>query len=109
MMELKGYQRRALRGLAHSLEPLAHVGQEGVSEAVVKAVDEALTAHELLKVRFVDHKEERKALAAELAERCDAQLAGVVGHVAILYREHSEPDRRRIKVPQRPQGESDSD
>lgn len=101
MLELAGYQRRALRALAHGLEPIVHIGKEGFSEGARHGLEEALRAHELIKVRFVDQKEQRKELAAAIADGMDAALAGVVGHVAILYRPHPEPGKRKIHVPQR--------
>jgi RNA-binding protein len=100
-IELAGYQRRALRAQAHALEPLVHIGKDGLSEGALAGLDQALSTHELVKVRFVDHKDERKQLASEMAEKVGAALAGVVGHVAILYRPHPEPAKRRIRVPQR--------
>lgn len=100
-MELAGYQRRALRAAAHGLSPIAQVGKDGLSDALVESVGEALRAHELIKVRFVDHKEDRRALADDLAAALDAAVAGVVGHVAILYRPHPDPDRRRVHLPRR--------
>lgn len=100
-MELAGYQRRALRAAAHGLQPLVHVGKDGLADNVLESVREALTAHELIKVRFVDEKERRRELAAELAAAVDAALAGVVGHIAILYRPHPDEAKRRIRVPQR--------
>jgi len=100
-MELAGYQRRALRAAAHGLQPVVQVGKEGLAGNVLKSVSEALAAHELIKVRFVDQKERRREAAEELAVAVDAALAGVVGHVAILYRPHADPARRRIALPQR--------
>ena len=100
-MELAGYQRRALRAAAHDLQPLVHIGKEGLAENVLKSVREALAAHELIKVRFIDQKERRREAAAELASAVDAALAGVVGHVAILYRPHPDKDKRQVKLPQR--------
>ena len=100
-LELAGYERRALRALAHDLEPLVHVGRDGLAEGVLRSLDEALGAHELIKVRFVDQKEQRKQLAAEIAEALDAAVAGVVGHVAVLYRPHPRPEKRKIRLPQR--------
>jgi len=100
-MELAGYQRRALRAAAHGLQPVAHVGKDGLADNVLESVREALAAHELIKVRFVDEKERRKEIAAELAEAVDAALAGVVGHVAILYRPHPEESKRRVHLPER--------
>ena len=100
-MELAGYQRRALRAAAHPLQPMAHVGKEGLAENVLKSVGEALTAHELIKVRFIDQKERRHQLAGELAEAVGAALAGVVGHVAILYRPHPDQTKRKVHLPER--------
>lgn len=100
-LELAGYQRRALRALAHGLEPVVHIGKEGLSAGVLAGLEQALDAHELVKVRFVDRKDERKELAAEMVEAVGAALAGVVGHVAIVYRPHRDPQKRRIHVPQR--------
>ena len=100
-MELAGYQRRALRAAAHDLQPLVHIGKEGLAENVLKSVREALAAHELIKVRFIDQKERRREVAEELATAVGAALAGVVGHVAILYRANPDKDKRRVKLPQR--------
>jgi RNA-binding protein len=100
-MELAGYQRRALRAAAHGLTPVGQVGKEGLSEAVLESLREALLAHELIKVRFVDHKDRRREVAAELASELGAALAGLVGHVAILYRPHPDPSRRRVRFPER--------
>lgn len=100
-MELAGYQRRALRAAAHDLHPLVQVGKEGLAENVLKSVREALAAHELIKVRFVDDKERRREVAAELAEAVDAALAGVVGHIAILYKPHPDEAKRRVELPLR--------
>ena len=90
---LTGSQRKALRGRAHRLEPIVQVGREGVTESVLRAVDETLTTHELVKVRLHE-PEDKKADAAALAEGTRAALCGLVGHTVILYRPH--PERPRI-------------
>ena len=95
---LTARQRKRLRGLAHALKPVVHVGEAGLSEAVVKATDAALEAHELIKVRLHD-PEDKKAAAAELAEGSGAALCGLVGHTVILYRAH--PDEPTIRLPKR--------
>lgn len=97
-MALRGYQRSFLRGLAHALQPVVHVGHEGASDAVGAALDEALTAHELIKVRM-HQPTDKQALAGLLATRAQAQLCGLVGHTAILYRAH--PTAPQIRLPQR--------
>lgn len=99
MSDLTSAQRKHLRGLAHGLDPVVHVGQQGLTEAVLEEIDSALEAHELIKVRFVDFQEEKKSLSREIAENLDAHVAGTIGHVAILYRQHPDPEERRIRLP----------
>jgi RNA-binding protein len=91
MIELSGRQKRHLRGLAHHLEPVVHLGKEGASDAVIAAVDAALEDHELVKVRMpqVD-KAERTKLAEEIVLKTASALAGMLGRVAILYRRRKE-------------------
>ena len=61
-------------------------------------MDQALDAHELIKVSM--HKpKDKKTMAAALAEGSGAHLAGLLGHTAILYRAHKE--KPRIVLPQR--------
>ena len=102
MDELEGFQRRHLRGLAHPLKPVVMIGKEGLSDAVVAKAEAELVAHELIKVRFIDWKEEKREILGELAARTRAELVGVVGHVGILVRQNREPERRKIRVPARP-------
>ena len=99
MSPLAGKQRKVLRGLAHDHKPLVQVGKSGVTDAVLDSLDDALEHHELVKVRFLEHKDEKKALSAEMAKRLTADLAGMIGHVAIFYRPARDPDRRRIVLP----------
>lgn len=99
MTDLTSKQRSRLRALAHHLEPVVHVGKDGVTEGVVAAVDEALTARELIKVRLPGDREERPETAEEIVRATGAVIAGMIGRVAILYRPHPDPDRREIELP----------
>jgi RNA-binding protein len=74
------------------------IGKEGLSDDVVAATIEALHAHELIKVKLLALKDERKAVARDLAEKADCVLAGVIGHVVILYREQPDEEKRNIKL-----------
>ena len=51
-MPLTGKQRQHLRALAHHLEPVVQIGHEGPTEAVLAQINEALEAHELIKVKI---------------------------------------------------------
>jgi len=90
-MPLTSKQRQYLRGLAHPLEPVVRVGRAGVSSSVIEETKRSLKAHELIKVRIEnDDSSERKSIASELATACDAELAGTIGKLAILYRARDE-------------------
>ena len=43
--------------------------------------------------------EELKTLpAAQLAEATGSDIAGIIGHILILYKEHPEAERRKIEL-----------
>ena len=77
---------RELKARSQKLKPVIHVGHDGITDAVVAALDQALSDHGLVKVRFTDHKSERKQLAADLAARTNSRQILLVGHTATLYR-----------------------
>jgi RNA-binding protein len=80
-------ERSHLKARAHSLEPRVQVGNAGMTDAVAKEVDRALTAHELIKVKILgDDREARRELAAAIADRVDAALVQSVGKVIVLRR-----------------------
>lgn len=103
MTELKGFQKKYLRGLAHKLQPVVFIGQKGVTGAVCDSLENALNTHELIKVKFVENKEKttKKEICAQLEQRTDAALAGLIGHVAIFYRAHPNLEKRKISLPER--------
>ena len=91
MADLTGKQKRYLRALGQKLAATLHVGQEGVSDAVVSQADAQLEARELLKIRISENApEDRQETAEILAERTHARLAQVMGRTALLYRRRKE-------------------
>ena len=83
---LTGAQKRALKSRAQLLEAVIRIGQSGVTDALLQSLDNALSQHELVKVRFADFKEERKSIAPQLAERTSSALIQQVGNVAVFFR-----------------------
>ncbi len=84
---LTGKQRRFLRGLGHHLDPVVHVGKDGLTEGLVKATDEALARHELIKVRLGESAgADRHEVAEALAQAVTGHLAGVIGRTLLIYR-----------------------
>jgi len=101
MNDLKGFQRKYLRGLAHGRKPVVLIGQHGLTEAVILSTEEALLAHELIKIKFnaFKGKHQKISVLAALEQATGAQRVGLIGHTAVLYRPHPEPDQRRIVLP----------
>ena len=95
---LSGKQRKYLRGIAHGLSPVVLIGAKGLTAEQVRALDDALLTHELIKVKFLEHKDEKKELAAAMASATGAEVAGIIGNIAILYRSHPDSVRRRIVI-----------
>lgn len=98
---ITGKQRAYLRGLAQNLQPIFQIGKEGLTHAVISAIDEALEKRELVKVHiletaFLDTREACDATAAELG----ADPVQAIGNKFTLYRQSSEAKNRKIEIPQ---------
>lgn len=97
MEPLTGSQKRQLKSIAQRLEATVRVGKNGLSDGFFKELNDALERTELVKVRFADLKEEKKILAPQIAEKSGSHFVTRVGHVAVYFRQHSDPEKRRIK------------
>ena len=87
MIELTSKQRKYLEKEAHDLQPVVIVGGAGVTDGLIQMADNSLAAHELIKIKFNEYKDEVKELTAEICEKCDATLVRIIGFTAILFRE----------------------
>lgn len=83
---LTNAEKRDLKARAQRLEPVVKLGHGGMSEAFIHSLDEALTRHGLVKMKFADFKEEKKTLVPQIAERTSSALVMQVGNVAVFYR-----------------------
>lgn len=100
---LKGFQKKYLRGRAHKLKPVVFVGQKGITDAVLRSINEALDKHELIKLKFTEFKEkdQKTKITDNVVQRTGCESAGIIGHIAIFYRPHKDPEKRKIKVPEK--------
>jgi RNA-binding protein len=101
--KLKSYQKKYLKGLVHGMKPLVFVGQKGLSPSLTKAVDESLEKHELIKVKFIEFKEksQKEKIAYAIEKETSSELVGMIGHIAIFYRQQKDTEKRKIHVPKR--------
>ena len=97
-MELKSYQRAFLRSSAQDLNPVVYVGKEGLTDGVIVALDNALTAHELVKVRFQNSKDEIKEISRELEKATDSTFVATTGFTSVFFRQDSKHPERIYKI-----------
>ena len=91
-------QRAYLRRLAHSLPVTVMVGKHGLTEGFLTKIEQELNAHELIKVRFLDFKDMKQSFTDTIVAETGANLVAIIGHTAILYRQHADPAQRKIQL-----------
>ena len=103
LKKLEGFQRKYLRGFAHSMKPVVLIGQNGCSDTVIGATNDALSTHELIKVKFIElkDKEQKKEILDSIEKKSQCENVGMIGHTAILYRQQNDPEKRKIRLPKR--------
>lgn len=92
-------QRKHLRRLAHGAPANLQIGKQGLTENFQRTFAAELASHELLKIRFLEFQDEKKAIAADLEAATGAALVSMVGHTAIFYRANPDPEKRKIALP----------
>ena len=80
--------RRTLNAQAHTLKPLIQIGRNGLTPAALANIDKALTDHTLIKVKFNDHKTQKKELSTTIAQQTKADIVDLIGNTLILHREN---------------------
>ena len=92
MKSLTPAQRQFLKGLAHSRQPVVMIGSQGLTAAVLKEVDQALKAHELIKIKAAsDEAETRRAWLEEICTATAAEPVQQIGKVLVIYRAAAKP------------------
>lgn len=89
-----GELRRALRGHGHAMSPLVQVGKAGVTDALVKQVNQALADHELIKVKVGGEcPVDRHQVAERLDQEPGVDVVQIIGRVILLYKRHPRTPR----------------
>ena len=95
---ITGKQKRFLRSKAHHLSPIFQVGKGGVNENMIKQVEEALEARELMKISVLQNcDDDKETVAAQLVKGTRAELVQIIGSTIVLYKESRE--NKQIKLP----------
>ncbi len=97
-MELKSYQRAFLRSHAQMLDAVVYVGKEGFTDSVVKALDNALECHELVKVRFSNNKDAIKEISSKLEEATGSTIIAITGFTCVFFRQDAKSEDRIYRI-----------
>lgn len=86
---MKGRDRATLRAEAHHLSPAVHVGTQGLTEALIESLEDALRTRELVKVKLGKGADlDPREAAATLSGRTGSEVIQVIGRTLTLYREN---------------------
>lgn len=92
MKSLTPAQRQYLKGLAHNRQPVVMIGNQGLTAAVLKEIELALNAHELIKIKAAsDELETRRAWLEEICAATGAASVQQIGKVLVIYRAAAKP------------------
>lgn len=98
-MELSNPEKKSLRQIAHHLDAVVTVADQGVTPGVVGETERALSDHELIKVRLaLSERDDRSAAAEQLAEECAALVIQKIGKVIVLYRKNPKANPKLSNV-----------
>ena len=97
-MELSEKQKKYLRGLGHKKEPVARVGNPGLTPSLIKEIEAQILFHELIKVKvMVGDREERDRIIERMCAATKATLVQRVGNIALLYKKNTK--KPKIELP----------
>ena len=97
-MILNSKQRKYLRSKAHHLKPVVLIGKLALNDSVLKSINQSLEHHELIKIKFNDHKSSKEILIKDINKSLNSQIVGMVGNIAIIYKQNEEIDKRRYSL-----------
>ena len=96
-MELRGKQKQFLKKEAHHLQAIFQIGKAGLTDEIVKQIDEALEKRELIKISLLQNTDETTdEVATKIAKELDTTVVQEIGKTIIFFRESSQEKNRRI-------------
>lgn len=96
---LTSKQRSKLKGIANGLTPAVSIGKSGLTETVIRTIDEYLTANEILKCNILEGaKLNAKETCNKVAEEVGAEFVQAIGRRFVVYRQARDPEKRKIEI-----------
>jgi len=95
---ITGKQRSYLKSMANNIDSIFQIGKGGISDNLIKQVDDALNAREIVKISILKNNElDPTEVALLLAEKLNAEFVQSIGKKFTLYRESEK--NKKIELP----------
>ena len=98
MNNLSSSQRSYLRSQAHHLEPVALIGNNGVTDGTINTIDKAFYSRELIKIKFRGFKDEKQILSEKIAGLTNSAVVGIIGHILMLFRQNPDLEKQIYRL-----------
>ena len=99
MKKLNSSQRSYLKGQAHNLEPMVQIGKNGLTDGVIHSINAALSAKELIKIKFREFKDDKKDISEKITVATLSFMVGMIGHTLILFKQNPNPEEQEYQLP----------
>ena len=94
---LNGKQKRYLRGLANNIKPVVIIGKDGISRNLTDSLDDALEAHELVKIKVLETCDiELNEIALDLSSITNSDIVQKIGRMIILFRRNQKEPKIQL-------------
>lgn len=88
---MTGKERAYLKKISHSLKPILIIGKEGVTENTIRQLDDALTKHELIKIKILNNNlDDRDEMIETILSGLKAEFVQYIGNKLTIYRDSEE-------------------
>ncbi len=85
-MSLTNNQKKFLRKLAHNINPMLMIGQNGLTNTVLLELQVTLKKHEILKIKMQVEKADKQQIIQNILQASTAELIQVIGNIFVIYR-----------------------
>ena len=99
MINMNNSQRSYLKGQAHNLEPVVHIGKNGLTDGTIHSINTALSVQELIKIKFQKFKENKKGISEKIAADTLSITVEIIGNTLILFKQNPDPEKQKYRLP----------
>ncbi len=95
-MTLTTQQKHNLKKQAHHLNPQIQIGRNGVTPQQINQIKQALETHELIKIKYNHHKNQKQTLTETITQKTESTQITLIGNTLTIYRMNPDPAKRKI-------------